>query len=80
MKKIEYTLNQREIIKNREVLATLGHYLLNGFAADGDVTPYAERSLQEVMSMLIVGCTTRRQSQQETFDRMPWLANRCGRI
>lgn len=85
MKEIKYTITQQEIIKTRKVLADFGYMLLNGFAFDNGSVDLSfdakvERVVQESLCILIEDCAKRRKEQQETFDRMPWLANECGRV
>lgn len=85
MKEIRYTITQQEIIKTQKVLAELGHHLLNGWAFDNGSVDLSfnvnvERVVQESMCILIHDCEIRRKSQEETFERMPWLATTCGRV
>lgn len=77
MKEIRYTMSQQQIIKNREILGFMFYALTNGLS-DG-VKPENEAFMNTLFTVLIDDCAKRRQSQQETFDRMPWLANSCGR-
>lgn len=80
MKEVRYTLTQQEIIKNREALETIRYYMLNGFAFVGEYAPGAERVINEYNAMMVERTAQLRKQQQETFDRMPWLANSCGRV
>lgn len=81
MKEIRYTETQKEIIKNREALETMRYYLLNGFAFDNsELRPAFEKTLNDCLSFMVERTAQLRKSQQETFNRMPWLANMCGRV
>lgn len=78
MKEVRYTINQQEIIKNREILGYMFYVSTNGLC-DG-ARPENERFMNTLLSSLVDGCAKRRKAQQETFEKHPFLANSCGRV
>lgn len=78
MKEIRYTEAQKEIIKMREALDYTFYHTTNGLC---DVMPAElEVAANRIFAWMVDYCDKRRKSQQETFDKMPWLANMCGRV
>ena len=54
-------------------------YVSTNGLCDG-ARPENEAFMNTLCAVLVDGCDKRRKEQQEIFDRMPWLANECGRV